>query len=285
MSSRRPFCSDVSLDNGESLGATASRIDHWLIVEYRGLWGPDALRASGLSDQVKHSLREQVNARPRTRLLFVRRPDRRGRDELRGYAATSREGEETCAARPSRRTRTSATSTSRRRASRSTDRSSSSARTASTTPAAHAVVARSSMRSPSRSKRRPFGRRRTSAATGSPATSSVSRAACTTDASSARTRAACSTRTSARRSTSSTTAAGRVTRSPPRRSNATSVSARVCCASTTSVSSRSKAPEIAFEDRDGRVHEREVSLMLGPEDYLTCHASELHRARRYVVSG
>ena len=47
MSSRRPFCSDVSLDNGESLGATASRIDHWLIVEYRGLWGPDALRASG----------------------------------------------------------------------------------------------------------------------------------------------------------------------------------------------------------------------------------------------
>src|ERR687898_1478649 len=94
MSSRRPFCSDVSLDNGESLGATASRIDHWLIVEYRGLWGPDALRASGLSDQVKQSLREQVSARPRSRLLFVRRPDRRGRPELRGYASTSREGEE-----------------------------------------------------------------------------------------------------------------------------------------------------------------------------------------------
>src|SRR5918994_3625057 len=94
MSSRRPFCSDVSLDNGESLGATASRIDHWLIVEYRGLWGPHALRASGLSGQVKQSLREQVRARPRSRLLFVRRPDRRGRPELRGYAATSREGEE-----------------------------------------------------------------------------------------------------------------------------------------------------------------------------------------------
>ena len=94
MSSRRPFCSDVSRDNGESLGATASRIDHWLLVEYRGLWGPDALRASGLSDQVKEALREQVRARPRSRLLFIRRPDRRGREELRAYAATSREGEE-----------------------------------------------------------------------------------------------------------------------------------------------------------------------------------------------
>ena len=94
MSSRRPFCSDVSIENGEPLGATASRIDHWLLVEYRGLWGPDALRASGLSDQVKHSLREQVRARPRSRLLFIRRPDRRGRAELRAYAATSREGEE-----------------------------------------------------------------------------------------------------------------------------------------------------------------------------------------------
>ena len=94
MSSRRPFCSDVSLDNGESLGATASRIDHWLLVEYRGLWGPDALRASGLSDQVKETLREQVRGRPRTRLLFIRRPDRRGREEFRAYAATSREGEE-----------------------------------------------------------------------------------------------------------------------------------------------------------------------------------------------
>ena len=42
---------------------------------------------------------------------------------------------------------------------------------------------------------------------------------------------------------------------------------------------------IAFADREGRVHEREVSLELGPEDYLTCTANELHRPRRYVVSG
>ena len=94
MTSRRPFCSDVSRENGEPVGATASRIDHWLLVEYRGLWGPNALRASGLSDQVKRSLRDQVGARPRSRLLFVRRPDRRGHPLLRAYSATSREGEE-----------------------------------------------------------------------------------------------------------------------------------------------------------------------------------------------
>jgi hypothetical protein len=96
----RRYCSDVSRDHDESLAATASRIDHWLLVEYRGLWGPNAVRASGLSDQVKRSLREQLRAREHTRLLFIRRPDRRGRPELRAYAATSREGEESlrCAA-------------------------------------------------------------------------------------------------------------------------------------------------------------------------------------------
>ena len=88
------FCSEISRENHEPLGATASRIDHWLLVEYRGLWGPNALRASGLSEQVKERLREQIAAREHSRLLFVRRPDRRRRPELRAYAATSREGDE-----------------------------------------------------------------------------------------------------------------------------------------------------------------------------------------------
>ena len=94
MTEPRFFCSELSRSEREPLGATASRVDHWLLVEYRGLWGPNALRSSGLSDQVKRSLREQVRARPRTRLLFVRRPDRRGRAAFRAYAATSHVGEE-----------------------------------------------------------------------------------------------------------------------------------------------------------------------------------------------
>lgn len=94
MTTARPFCSDISRENDEPLGATASRIDHWLLVEYRGLWSSDALVGSGLSDQVKARLRELRSARPRTRLLFIRRPDRRHHRKLAVYVATSRQGEE-----------------------------------------------------------------------------------------------------------------------------------------------------------------------------------------------
>ncbi|HEX7254593.1 MAG TPA: sucrase ferredoxin [Gaiellaceae bacterium] len=92
--SSRPFCSDISRENDEPLGGTASRIDHWLLVEYRGLWSHDALAGSGFSDQVKMRLRELAAARPRTRLLFIRRPGRRHHEGLAVYVADSREGEE-----------------------------------------------------------------------------------------------------------------------------------------------------------------------------------------------
>jgi hypothetical protein len=75
----RTFCSEDSLENAEPLTATASRVDHWVLLEYRGLWSHDALAGSGLSDQVKARLREQAAARPFTKLLFVRRTHRRGR--------------------------------------------------------------------------------------------------------------------------------------------------------------------------------------------------------------
>jgi hypothetical protein len=79
---RRAFCSEISLENAEPLAATASRVDHWLLVEYRGLWSHDALAGSGLSDQVKAHLREQAAARPYTKLLLVRRTQRRRRPGL-----------------------------------------------------------------------------------------------------------------------------------------------------------------------------------------------------------
>jgi hypothetical protein len=90
----RPFCADGSRGNDEPLYATASRVDHWILVEYRSLWSHDALAGSGLSEQVKAHLRAQVKARPRTRLLFIRSRARRGTPGLVAYAATSREGEE-----------------------------------------------------------------------------------------------------------------------------------------------------------------------------------------------
>jgi hypothetical protein len=94
LTERRPFCSDLSRENDEPLAATASRIDHWFLIEYRGLWTRDAVPGSGLSDQVKQHLRDQVAAAPHGRLLFIRRPDRRRRPELLAFAASSRPGEE-----------------------------------------------------------------------------------------------------------------------------------------------------------------------------------------------
>jgi hypothetical protein len=63
-------------------------------VEYRGLWSHDALAGSGLSDQVKARLRELANERPRTRVLLIRRPNRRHHESFAVYVADSREGNE-----------------------------------------------------------------------------------------------------------------------------------------------------------------------------------------------
>jgi hypothetical protein len=81
-SGSRTFCSELSEENGEALEATASRIDHWLLVEYRGVWARDELAGSLLPPGVKDHLRAQLGRLSRSRLLFVRRPERRGRDGL-----------------------------------------------------------------------------------------------------------------------------------------------------------------------------------------------------------
>jgi hypothetical protein len=94
LTASRPFCADLARENDEPLTATASRIDHWFLIEYRGLWTRDAVSGSGLSDQVKRHLRAQVDAVSHGRLLFIRRPDRRHRPELVAFAADSRPGRE-----------------------------------------------------------------------------------------------------------------------------------------------------------------------------------------------
>jgi hypothetical protein len=77
MERRRELCAELSLANAEPLAATASRIDTWILIEYRGLWNRDLLAGSILSDALKAHLRTQLAALSRPRLLFVRRPDRR----------------------------------------------------------------------------------------------------------------------------------------------------------------------------------------------------------------
>ena len=78
----RIFCSELSQANGETLAATASRIDHWLLVEYRGVWARDELSGSLLPPAVKDHLRAQLAQLARSRLLFVRRPERRRHGRL-----------------------------------------------------------------------------------------------------------------------------------------------------------------------------------------------------------
>jgi hypothetical protein len=90
---RRPFCADISADTGEPLTATASRVHNWVMFEYRGLWSRDVLGGSLLSERVRTTLREQLGASPRSRLLFIRRPERRGQDGRMVYLARTTEEE------------------------------------------------------------------------------------------------------------------------------------------------------------------------------------------------
>jgi hypothetical protein len=88
----RPFCADVSRENGEPLAGSASRVDRWILIEYRGLWGRDAVDASGLSPEVKQHLRGRAAALGPAKILFVRQTERR-HGPLRVFWASSRERE------------------------------------------------------------------------------------------------------------------------------------------------------------------------------------------------
>ena len=86
---RRPVCADLARARGEPLSATASRVDHWLVVEYHGMWARDPLAGSRIPDAVKEHLRAELASLPRSRLLFVRRPHER--DGVSVFVARSRE--------------------------------------------------------------------------------------------------------------------------------------------------------------------------------------------------
>jgi hypothetical protein len=90
----RAFCAAASSARDESLAATASRIDHWILVEYRGRWGRDVLGGSVLSPALKNHLQGQLAALHHARLLFVKQPERRAQQGRRVFLASSRPGAE-----------------------------------------------------------------------------------------------------------------------------------------------------------------------------------------------
>jgi hypothetical protein len=91
---RRAFCAAVSSASEESLAATASRIDHWILVEYRGAWARDVLGDCLFAPELKAHLRAQLAALERSRLLFVKKPERRAQTGRQVFFGTSRPGRE-----------------------------------------------------------------------------------------------------------------------------------------------------------------------------------------------
>jgi hypothetical protein len=91
---KRELCADVSDASTEPLSATASRVDRWLLIEYRGLWDRDVLGGSLLSESLKAHLRDQLAKLGHSRLLFVKQPSRRARKRRMIYFGSCRPGEE-----------------------------------------------------------------------------------------------------------------------------------------------------------------------------------------------
>lgn len=69
-------CAELSARSGEPLAGTASAASRWLLVEVRGAWGRDAVAESALPAPVRERLTAWAAA-PGTRVLLLRRPERR----------------------------------------------------------------------------------------------------------------------------------------------------------------------------------------------------------------
>jgi len=90
----RALCAAVSSASAEPLAATASRIDNWILLEYRGMWDRDVLGRSLLSDGLKGHLRRQLRELRPSRLLFLKKPERRAHARRRVWFGTSNPGQE-----------------------------------------------------------------------------------------------------------------------------------------------------------------------------------------------
>ena len=69
-------CSEISLAAGESLAATATTAERWLLVEVPGSWPRDVSVAGALPDSAHDAVATWLDQVSGSRLLFVRRPGR-----------------------------------------------------------------------------------------------------------------------------------------------------------------------------------------------------------------
>ena len=69
----RLYCSDLSLQAGETLIGTATQTNAYLLLEYNGKWGGKALEESSLPETVRDRLQNFSKIHPHTKALMVRR--------------------------------------------------------------------------------------------------------------------------------------------------------------------------------------------------------------------
>lgn len=72
-SGERHRCAPASVRRGEQLGATASRVPRWLVIEQPGPWGRDAFLQSRLDSQVARALKAAAKQHG-ARVVLARRP-------------------------------------------------------------------------------------------------------------------------------------------------------------------------------------------------------------------
>jgi hypothetical protein len=89
----RPLCADDSLARDEPLAATASRVEHWLLVEYGGYWPHEPLDAAVFAGRLRDHLASQLARLPRSRLLLIKRPGRARRERVSVVYGVTRERE------------------------------------------------------------------------------------------------------------------------------------------------------------------------------------------------
>jgi hypothetical protein len=66
------YACELSLRAGESLIATATRVDVWILLECREGYGREAFAESSIPEAVKHHLNQQLKAIPNSRLQLIK---------------------------------------------------------------------------------------------------------------------------------------------------------------------------------------------------------------------
>jgi hypothetical protein len=89
----RPLCAEESFARDEPLTATASRVEHWLLVEYAGYWPHEPLDAAVFAGSLREHLAAQLDRLPRSRLILIKTPRRARRERVRVVYGVTRERE------------------------------------------------------------------------------------------------------------------------------------------------------------------------------------------------